>query len=71
MRIVRAAVALATGTLLAASLTGQQPAHNKQQVTFKSGQLTLAGVVYKPDGPGPFPTVIWNHGSEKTPGGSR
>jgi dienelactone hydrolase len=26
------------------------------------------GVVYTPDGPGPFPTVIWNHGSEKTPG---
>jgi hypothetical protein len=71
MRIVRAAVALATGTLLAASLTGQQPAHNKPQVTFKSGQLTLAGVVYKPDGPGPFSTVIWNHGSEKTPGSSR
>ena len=71
MRIVRAAVALATGTLFAASLTGQQPAHNKQQITFKSGRLTLVGVVYKPDGPGPFPTVIWNHGSEKTPGSSR
>src|SRR6202040_2115975 len=71
MRIVAGAVALATGTLLTASLTGQQPAHHQQQVTFKSGQLTLAGVVYKPDGPGPFPTVIWNHGSEKTPGSSR
>src|SRR6266850_1715742 len=71
MRITRAAVTLAAGTLLAASLTGQQSAHNKQPVTFKSGQLTLAGVVYKPDGPGPFPTVIWNHGSEKTPGSSR
>ena len=54
-----------------ASLRGQQPAHNKQAVTFKSGHLTLVGVVYKPDGPGPFPTVIWNHGSEKTPGASR
>jgi dienelactone hydrolase len=70
MRIV-SAVALATSTVLAASVTGQQPALNKQPVTFKSGQLTLVGIVYKPDGPGPFPIVIWNHGSERTPGRSR
>lgn len=71
MRMVRAAVAVATGTMLSASVTGQQPAHNKQSVKFKSGQLTLVGVVYRPDGRGPFPAVIWNHGSEKTPGRSR
>src|SRR5262249_51939219 len=71
MRILRAAVPLVTGALLAASLTAQRSTHNKQLVTFKSGQLTLTGVVYKPDGPGPFPTVIWNHGSEKTPASSR
>src|SRR4051812_41944726 len=71
MRIGRAGVAFATGALLSASLAGQQSAHNKQAVTFKSGQLTLAGVVYKPDGPGPFPIVVWNHGSEKMPGSSR
>ena len=71
MRILRAAVPLVTGALLAASLTAQRSTHNKQLVTFKSGQLTLTAVVYKPDGPGPFPTVIWNHGSEKTPASSR
>jgi carboxymethylenebutenolidase len=72
MRIVSTAIAVATGTfLVVAPLTGQQPGHNKQWVKFKSGQLTLVGVVYKPDGPGPFPVVIWNHGSEKTPGRSR
>src|SRR5262249_18356129 len=72
MRIVSTAVALATSTfLVAALLIGQQRGPNKQSVKFKSGQLTLVGVVYKPDGPGPFPTVIWNHGSEKTPGRSR
>jgi carboxymethylenebutenolidase len=65
------AVALVTGMLLAAPPAGQQSAHHKQPVTFRSGRLTLAGVVYKPDGPGPFPTVIWNHGSEKTPASSR
>jgi len=42
---------------------------NKTRVTFKSDGLTLVGYTFHPDGPGPFPTVIWNHGSEKNPGG--
>jgi len=42
---------------------------NKRHVTFKSGDLTLAGYVYKPAGDGPFPAVLWNHGSEPDPGG--
>ena len=40
----------------------------KVRVTFKSGSLTLVGFLFKPDGAGPFPGVIWNHGSEKAPG---
>lgn len=32
-------------------------------VTFPSGKLTLHGVLYKPDGKGPFPAVLYNHGS--------
>ena len=32
-------------------------------VTFPSGELTLHGVLYKPDGVGPFPAVVYNHGS--------
>jgi len=32
-------------------------------VAFSSGKLTLHGVLYKPDGNGPFPAVIFNHGS--------
>jgi dipeptidyl aminopeptidase/acylaminoacyl peptidase len=32
-------------------------------VTFPSGTLTLHGVVYRPEGPGPFPAVLYNHGS--------
>jgi len=59
-----AAVALGCATLTAA-----QAQHNKQRVAFKSGALTLVGFAYHPDGAGPFPTVIWNHGSEKNPGG--
>src|SRR5436305_14039306 len=44
------------------------PGVTKSRVTFKSGDLTLVGYLYKPDGNGPFPGVIWNHGSEQSPG---
>jgi len=37
-------------------------------VSFQSGELTLKGYLYKPKGAGPFPAIIWNHGSEKEPG---
>lgn len=36
-------------------------------VTFPSGALTLHGVVYKPNRPGPFPVILWNHGSYDAP----
>ena len=32
-------------------------------VTFPSGEITLHGVLYKPGGTGPFPAIIYNHGS--------
>src|SRR6185312_9664166 len=32
-------------------------------VTFHSGNLTLHGVIYMPSGKGPFPAVLFNHGS--------
>jgi len=32
-------------------------------VTFPSGTLTLHGVLYAPQGDGPFPAVVYNHGS--------
>src|SRR6266850_1874118 len=34
-----------------------------ETVTFPSGKLTLQGVLYKPEGTGPFPAVVYNHGS--------
>ena len=36
-----------------------------QEVTFQSGDLQLHGFLWKPEGKGPFPAVLWNHGSEK------
>lgn len=32
-------------------------------VSFPSGKLTLRGTLYKPEGKGPFPAVVYNHGS--------
>lgn len=40
-----------------------------QKVTLRSGGLSLVAFLYKPDGDGPFPALIWNHGSEKRPDG--
>src|SRR5438874_10799018 len=66
-------------TLLAAcgSSPGQPPpagAPKGELVSFPSGDLTLHGFLYRP-GPasrapraGPFPAMLWNHGSGKTPG---
>jgi carboxymethylenebutenolidase len=39
------------------------------EVTFCNGDLVLHGWLYKPEGDGPFPTVLYNHGSEKDPRG--
>ncbi len=38
-----------------------------EAVTFRSGSLTLHGFLWKPAGPGPFPAVVWNHGSQQNP----
>jgi dipeptidyl aminopeptidase/acylaminoacyl peptidase len=32
-------------------------------VSFPSGKLTLQGMLHKPEGAGPFPAVVYNHGS--------
>jgi carboxymethylenebutenolidase len=45
-----------------------QPPPAPVEVTFSSGNLVLHGFLYKPEGKGPFPAVLWNHGSERRPG---
>jgi len=54
--------------VVSSAIAAQAAPFNKQRITFKSGNLSLVGYVYHPDGNGPFPTVIWNHGSEPNPG---
>jgi len=46
--------------LLLPSLTVSTAA---EVVSFQSGELILRGMLYKPEGTGPFPAVVYNHGS--------
>lgn len=55
---------LAGGSVAASA---QVPTFDRIQVTFPSNGLSLTGCVAKPAGPGPFPVIIWNHGSEQNP----
>jgi carboxymethylenebutenolidase len=34
----------------------------REVVMFQSGHWTFNGYIYRPEGKGPFPAVIWNHG---------
>jgi len=40
----------------------------KRPIAFRSGDLALLGYLFKPEGTGPFPALVWNHGSERAPG---
>jgi carboxymethylenebutenolidase len=64
---VLAAVLLPAG-ISALAQEKEQPPPNAQEVTFTSPRGVLHGFLYKPEGRGPFPAVLWNHGSEKRPG---
>jgi len=44
-----------------AGSTAASPA--AQTVAFPNGDLELHGLLYKPEGAGPFPAVLYNHGS--------
>ena len=56
--------------LLIATCTvfAQAPPPTAKLVSFRSSGGTLRGYFYVPEGKGPFPAVLWNHGSEKRPG---
>lgn len=65
LRIPRLLAILLTGTC---TLFAQGPPPTAQLVSFPSPGGVLHGYLYVPDGKGPFPAVLWNHGSEKRPG---
>lgn len=69
-RVLASLIVLALG--LPVPVSAQKPAASaRERVTFKNDNLTLVGFLFKPDGTGPFPGLIWNHGSEKNPGAQR
>jgi dienelactone hydrolase len=57
---------LVAGSKIASAQDKGSP--NPAEITFTSGNLVLRGFLYKPQGQGPFPAVLWNHGSERRPG---
>jgi dienelactone hydrolase len=58
----------ATATTTPATGAGDHDPLTPELVTFPSGPLTLGGFLYRPAGAGPFPAIVFNHGSEKLPG---
>ena len=64
MRREQAIVLLAIFFCLAATAHGQsQTESTYSEVFYTSGNLRIQAYLYKPDGDGPFPVVIYNHGS--------
>jgi dienelactone hydrolase len=64
MKQVLVLLVLALGTSRDASASPPQP----EVVSFEGPNGELHGFLYRPSGDGPFPAILWNHGSEKLPG---
>jgi len=66
--IVSCLVALIAGivSLTAVTSVPDQPAISPQLVDVTSGTLTLRAQLWRPSGKGPFPAVLFNHGSYTT-----
>jgi dienelactone hydrolase len=45
------------------TVRADEPTFEHQTIYFHEGDLTLGGELYKPKGDGPFPAVLFNHGS--------
>ena len=57
------ALAFLFAPLSVALVTGQSTPGVPETVVVPSGKLRLKAYLWKPTGPGPFPTVLFNHGS--------
>ena len=56
------------GLIVFSAAEGTIAQSKPEEVVFPSDGLQLHGFLWKPEGPGPFRTIVWNHGSEKLPG---
>jgi carboxymethylenebutenolidase len=68
VRVVLAGLSIALLATMGAPATAQGPVAKPEPIGFRSGELELKGFIWKPAGAGPFPAILWNHGSEKLPG---
>jgi carboxymethylenebutenolidase len=55
----------------AASVDGGRDPLVPAEVTYATTPGSLRGFLYRPEGTGPFPAVVFNHGSEQEPGDMR
>ena len=64
-KVVLVATAIVLAVMHAPSQTSlaQKSAAEPETATFQSGTITLHGLLYKPEGTGQFPAVLYNHGS--------
>ena len=53
-------------TLMAATAWGQTPG-GPETVIIHNGSATLHAMIWRPQGRGPFPGILLNHGSGRTP----
>ena len=60
-RWMTACTMLLAGSAALAQTNTRQPAY--ETVFYPSGELKIEAYVFKPEGAGPFPVVIYNHGS--------
>jgi carboxymethylenebutenolidase len=60
---VQAALVLALTVATAWGQTSGGP----ETIVIQSGSATLHAMLYRPQGPGPFPAILLNHGSGRTP----
>jgi dienelactone hydrolase len=61
---IAAVLCMSIATMAEGANQGVKP----ELITFRSDDLALKGFIWKPEGPGPFPAILWNHGGEKLPG---
>lgn len=41
---------------------GKNAAYTRSEISYRSGDLTISGVLLRPSGKGPFPGIVLNHG---------
>jgi carboxymethylenebutenolidase len=54
---------LLTVCLLSVGGIAEGQVHRPDTITVQSGALTLTGLLWRPAGSGPFPAILYNHGS--------